>query len=157
MHFALLNQKRFESEGLGIPITKEMLQTAKSRNEMRIYPYMFDNTTHQDHNDAQFVYQRMNGICTTYEDLRVHRCGGQDHEDDGIDLGSNSEPYAAALTDTNTHLSPNTKKLHSRIQSSATKPRYGQSPEMRTDSRKEIVSTVDFVLNHPDVDKDDVE
>ncbi|KAL7544120.1 hypothetical protein ACHAXR_013524 [Thalassiosira sp. AJA248-18] len=59
--------------------------------------------------------------------------------------------------DRRTSLTTNTKQLHSQIDSSAETARLAQTQPQRSDSRKEIVSAIDFVLNNPDFDTDDIE
>ena len=62
--------KQEEGEGLGVPISKDILQNAQKRNTNRSYPFLFDGTDAKDFKKAQFVMSRAKTSGTTSMDLK---------------------------------------------------------------------------------------
>ena len=132
--------EQFVVEGMGVPITIAMLDRAKARSPVQKYPYLFDNTSEQMYQEAQFVLGRNS---TTYGDLDRFNAGDVE---DSNDYGSGYPSLATLAENTSLFLSDKTQELHDKISASAKALRSTPSEKQRTDSRKVVVTDVDFLL-----------
>lgn len=143
-----------EFEGYGIPITEELVRHVKALNQEKVYPFTLGDTTENDLKEAQFVLDREETMATTHSDLDRYRSGDTtvNDEDDYV-------YNIAALSDYHISLSERTQALHRNlaVTNSDTRPRYAQTPEQKTDSRKRMCDNIDAVLDHPDVSIDGVD
>ena len=147
--------KQDNYEGYGVPITEELLKQVTALNADKQFPYLFNGTSYQDYEEAQFVLRRRTStVATLHSDLARYKRGDTSVNDESIAFGN-----IAALSDYHVSLSEKTQALHEKLERAGKRcsPRYGQTLDQKKASRKRISSTIDAVLNHPDACVEDAE
>ena len=71
----LAQQEQFLNEGMGVPITQQLLDSTQSQNDQNVYPHLFQNTTDTEYREACFV--RISTSCL-FGDLDRYRLGDKE-------------------------------------------------------------------------------
>ena len=141
---------QFFVEGMGVPITQEMLETAKQKNTQNVFPFLLQNTTMQMYEEARFV-QSLSSC--TYGDLGRRNAG--DVTPSNL-FGSGYPSIASLRGNINSFTSGPTKRLHDKVSESVASMKSKPSKDDVQDARKNIMSDVDVILNNPKVTKEHI-
>ena len=136
---------QFDVEGMGIPITNEMLLTCKSKNMTKggeSFPILFPNTTKAMYEEAKYVSEQH---ACTYPDLDNFKNRKQ------VDEESTVGDYEPAIFEDNIDIfqSSNSQNLLSQVERVEIRKDEPSTQEEQTDARKEIITDVDFMIYHP--------
>ena len=131
------------NEGMGVPITQQLLDSARSQSVQDSYPHLFQNTTDTDYQEACFI--RISKSCL-FGDLDRYRLGDKkpsNHYGSGFSLAITPQ------CSTEMFQSIGVKRLHDQIESTVIKSKTALTKKRITDCRKNITTDLDFVLEHP--------
>jgi hypothetical protein len=169
-------------DGMGVPITWEILQQSRKPNDYDDYPYLYGGTTEEDYRFALAVEERK--CCVTYSEMSTFKDDRQDYPNkemltskfrpDDTDDANNaillSTPKRAQLfpsesskivrteinryKDNSLFLSPTTKKLHDSLEKASIKGQPLYTTKSLRETRKNIIQSIDHILNHDLVRED---
>lgn len=138
---------QFSVEGLGVPITPEMLQAAQQKNTQNVFPFLLANTTMQMYEEARFVQSLLS---CTYGDLDRRNAG--DVTPSNL-FGSGYPSIASLRGNINSFTSDATKRLHAKVSESVASINSRPTRDDVQDARKNIISDVDNILKNPNITK----
>jgi hypothetical protein len=163
-------------EGMGVPITWEILHQSRKPSDYDVYPYLYKGTTEEDYRFGLTVEDRK--FCVTYSEMSTFKDSWQDYPnkekltskfrpDDTDDANTAmllSIPKQAQLfpsessnivrteinryKDNSLFLSPTTKKMHDSLEKASIKSQPLYTTKSLRGTRKNIIQLIDHILNH---------
>jgi hypothetical protein len=177
------NQMEYQHyDGMGVPITWEILKQSRNPSDYYDYPYLYEGTTEEDYRFALTVEEGK--CCVTYSEMSTFKDHTQDYPNkemltsefrpDDMDDANNanllSTPKRTPLfssesskivrteinrcKDNSLYLSPTTKILHDSLEKASIKSQRLYTTKSLRETRKNIVQLIDHILSHDLVWKD---